>query len=62
MKKMNSGADTKSGSMDFPQEKGFTPTFWANGWGQQEEAVAPGKMEKGQDHSKSFGILKGRKG
>lgn len=62
MKKITSGTDSSGNHMNFPQEKGFNPTFWANGWGQKEETVAPGKMEKGLDHSKSFGTMKVRKG
>ena len=62
MKKITSSVDTTGSSMYFPQEKGFEPTFWANGWGQKEEPVASGKMEQGLDHSKSFGTMKVRKG
>lgn len=43
-------------SMWYPQEKGFKPTFWGNGWNANETANGSGKMEKG---SSGGGKMKG---
>jgi len=59
VKKMRKGSGE---SMYTPQGRGFTPTFWGDGWGSKEEAQGHGKMEKGDSSGgKMKGKLMGRK-